>query len=157
MGLDYDYPSKGKSCLDGPLKVKYDGKPFGEIRKVKDGFQFFAKGDKTGGPICNNVSEVQNSLVALQPSKEDRKGSDEKETTEDQSVSMIKKIKRELKATNSKLEAALVLLTASFDLFEKQVGTTEPVNMLEENVTCGETEMDGHSVHADIGKYLEDV
>ena len=156
MGLDYDYPEKKKACSDGPLKVKYDGRAFGEIRKVKDGYQFFAKGDKAGGPVLVSVPEVQNSLINMQPSKADRKD-EEEETTEDQSAGMIKKIKKELKATNSKLESALVLLTAAFDLFEKQGESENILNLLDTNITCGETEVDGYSLHEDIGKYLEDA
>ncbi len=156
MGLTYDYTEGKKACSDGPLGVKHDGHAFGEIRKVADGYQYFPKGSKTGGTIFATVPEVQNSLIAIQPSKEDKK-EEVNETAEDQSTAMIKKIKKELKANNSKLEEAMVLLTASFDLLEKQVGAIEPVNLLEANVTCGETEMDGHSVLADIGKYLEDA
>ena len=159
MGLAYDYPEKQKACSEKPLTVKYDGRAFGEIRKVKDGYQFFAKDDKTGGPVLSNVPEVQNSLIALQPSKEERKGGDakEKETPDDQSSGMIKKIKKELKSTNATLENAIILLTASFDLLEKQSASEKVLNVLEENIRCGEIEVDGHSLFDDIGKFLEDA
>lgn len=155
MGLDYDYPEKKKACSDGPLKVKYDGRAFGEIRKVKDGYQFFAKGDKAGGPVLVSVPEVQNSLINMQPSKADRKD-EEEETTEDQSAGMIKKVKKELKQTNAKLDAAKDLLEACYGLFQKQSEDDNILNLLAETVMIGEIETDGHSVHEDITKFLEE-
>ena len=157
MGLNYDYPEKKKACSEEPLKVTYDGSPFGEIRKVKDGFQFFPVGNETAGLVLGSVPEVQNSLIALQPSKKDRKSDDAKETPENETAGAIKKIKKQLKSTNARLEEANVFLTAAFDLLEKQSGDEHVLNLLETNIMCGETEVDGHSLFEDIGKFLEDA
>jgi methyltransferase-like protein len=154
LGLVYDYPKREKACATKPLNVRLDGRSVGEIRKVTDGYQYFAKGEKKGGEIFNSVPDVQNSLLATQPSKADKKN-EKPETIEDQSADMIKKIKKELKKTNGELEKAKVLLEACFDLFQKQHDSEDVLNLLSESVTVGETETDGHSIHEDIGKILD--
>lgn len=158
MGLDYDYPEKKKACSEGPMAVKYDGRPFGEIRKVKDGYQFFATGCKTGEPVHSALSGVQASLVSVQPSKKEKKADVIKggEREDQQSAGMMKKVKKDLKAVNAKLEGAVVLLTAAYELLEKQTAAEDVLNLLNENVMCGETEVDGMSLMEDISSFLED-
>jgi len=42
--------------------VYLDGKHIGNILKVKDGFQYFPKGKKTGGEVFPTLEEVKRSL-----------------------------------------------------------------------------------------------
>jgi hypothetical protein len=154
LGLTYDYPDKKKACTDEPLVVKYNGSAFGEIRKVKDGYQFFSANKKGGGNVFGSVPEVQHNLLRWQPPKKESPV-EEKET--DKSAGLIKKVKKELKDVSAKLEEAKVLLTASSELFGMQVTAEKAVNLLEENITCGETEVDGHSLYEDIGRFLENA
>ena len=60
--LKYLYQEGCKACEKKPLKVSLDGKIVGEIRKVPTGYQYFPKGQKTGGEIFTTVTKVQKSL-----------------------------------------------------------------------------------------------
>jgi len=64
MRIEYLYieGQEANPCDNGPLKVRLDGKIVGEIRKVKGGFQYFAKGNKNGGLIFSTVTAVQEFL-----------------------------------------------------------------------------------------------
>lgn len=62
MTIEYLYQEGVNACSKEPLKVRCDGKICGEIRKVKNGFQYFPKGQKLGGRIFDSITEVQNSL-----------------------------------------------------------------------------------------------
>jgi hypothetical protein len=156
MGLEYLYKDGEKACSKGPLKVKLDGTLCGEIRKVKDGFQYFAKGDKKGGGIFNKVSEVQNSLLSIQSRRVKAK------TPADDSAEMIKEAKKgiekmegELKRARGIIERATVLLQASFDMFGKQRNTVDPINLLIQVVNYDGLDCDGHTLYEDLGGFLE--
>lgn len=60
--IEYLYKEGEAPCSKGPLVVRLDGKVCGEIRKVEGGFQYFPKGQKTGGQVFKTVSKVQRSL-----------------------------------------------------------------------------------------------
>jgi hypothetical protein len=62
MTLYYLYQEGVEACSKEPLKVQLDGRVIGEIRKVEGGYQYFPKGQKTGGEIFKSVTEVQSSL-----------------------------------------------------------------------------------------------
>ncbi len=72
MGLEYLYKYGERPCSKSPLKVKLEGKHVGAIRKVKDGYQYYSNGEKTGGAVYAKISEVQNSLLPTRPVKKDR-------------------------------------------------------------------------------------
>jgi len=61
--IEYLYKEGVEPCSREPLKVRVDGRIVGEIRKVEGGFQYFPKGQKTGGEIFKSVSAVQRSLT----------------------------------------------------------------------------------------------
>jgi len=44
------------------VTVKIDRKIVGEIKKTDNGFQYFPKGQKTGGQVYNTLGEVYKSL-----------------------------------------------------------------------------------------------
>lgn len=57
----YLYKEGVKSCTQGALKVAKNGSPYGEIRSVDGGFQFFPlKGN--AGAVLSSVDAVQKSL-----------------------------------------------------------------------------------------------
>lgn len=156
MGLSYDYTNGEKACKSGPLTVRLDNRICGEIRQVKDGYQYFPKGSKVGGPILRTVSAIQSSLVADQPKKADR-AVEAPESEDEQSAGIIKKIKKELKEVRTRLTLAESLVTASFDLLELQVQNENIINVLEENISLAGVETDGHSVHEELAKYMADM
>jgi hypothetical protein len=43
-------------------KVHLEGKPIGEIRRSKAGYQYFPKGQKEGGDIFESLHECKRSL-----------------------------------------------------------------------------------------------
>ena len=163
MGLEYLYKDGEKACSREPLKVKSDGVHIGEIRKVKDGFQYFADGDKKRGVIFSSVPEVQNSLARGQVPKKDQKAL---EVTKDATLeNMLKQAKaglekqeKDLTAMNLKLDTAKMLLAASRDLLGKQKEDTEEVlNLLDETVQYNDTECDGHTLLEDITGCVENL
>lgn len=60
--IEYLYQEGVAPCSKEPLKVRSNGRICGEIRKVPGGFQYFPKGQKTGGDIFPTVGAVQMSL-----------------------------------------------------------------------------------------------
>jgi len=59
--IHYTYPARGIVDENNPVTVRIDGKLYGEIRKVKTGFQYFV--------IINNKefsSETFSSISTLQ-------------------------------------------------------------------------------------------
>ncbi len=60
--LEYLYQEGVEACSKGPLKVRLDKTVCGEIRKVKDGFQYFPKNQKDGGEVFQTITQVQKSL-----------------------------------------------------------------------------------------------
>lgn len=160
MGLSYDYPDDGsKPCSKEPLKVRLDGTPFGEIRKVKDGFEYFAKGEKKGRGAFGNVSEVQNSLLSMQSRRVKAKTPAEDSTDKimKQAKEGLKKQEAELKQLRATQERSNVLLQASYDLFNKQGLDDDagPVNLLEQTVNYDGTDCDGHTLVGDLAEFLE--
>lgn len=162
MGLQYLYPEDGtKPCTKEPLKVKKDGTHCGEIRKVKDGFQYFAKGVKTGGVIFANVSLVQSHLQTVQAprtkgEKEDDPSDDVLEKKVKNLTTMLKESESNLKGSNLALERATVLLQASSDLLALQVESKTNLNLLESTIEYDDTETDGHTLVEDLAEFLED-
>lgn len=155
MGLDYDYPTGGvKACAKEPLKVTLDNKHVGEIRKVKDGYQYYAKGQKAGGGVFTSVPDVQNSLRTIQPKKENK----QKPVEDNQDSAVLAEDLRKARKKIDKLvedgERATVLLNAVVDLFDIQSESKTAVNLLEEAVNYDDTECDGHSLIEDIAKLL---
>ncbi len=65
--IEYLYTEGQEPCENEPLKVRLDGRRYGEIRKVKGGYQYFPnpKGSKKddGGEIFSSVTKVQESLA----------------------------------------------------------------------------------------------
>lgn len=151
MGLDYDYPTGGiKACAKEPLKVKLDNKHVGEIRKVKDGYQYYAKGQKSGGEIFNSVPDVQKSLLLTQPKKESKQkpvesGQDSEALTED-----LRKARKKIDKLVEDGEQAQTLLGAAAELLAIQRESKEVVNLLEQSVNYNDTDCDGHTLLEDI-------
>ncbi len=150
MGLSYDYPEKEKACASKPLKVKLDNRHVGEIRKVKDGYQYFPKDEKTGGEVFTSVPDVQNSLLSSQPSKADRKvDSTESDSDKDEIMEQAKKGLKKLTEDNKKLVASMeraeTLLTATVDLLGLQIESKDVLNLLEQTVAYDGTDCDGHT------------
>lgn len=160
MGLKYLYPTDGKkACSTEPLKVKLDGRHVGEIRKVKDGFQYYPKGQKTGGVVFSKVSEVQNSLALSQPTKAEKK--EEAVGTDDEIMAQAKKglkrLEKENKSLNGSLDAASAFLTSICSLLNIQAESVTAVNVLEETIDHEGTKYDGHSLLGEIAEYLESL
>ncbi len=153
MGLEYLYKKGEKACASEPLKVLRDQRLIGEIRNVKNGYQFFPKGGKKGGEVFLTVPDVQNSLQASQPAKKeiDEAGKDTDYSEE------LKVSEKQVKTLRASLEMAVALLEASSDLLSKQAESEEPINLLKVDVTYKGTEYDGCSVHGEIADYLESV
>jgi predicted RNA-binding protein with TRAM domain len=162
MSLDYTYPKDGsKPCAKEPLKVKHDGVHCGEIRKVKDGFQYFVKGSKTGGTVFVNVAEVQKNLTAAQIPRTEG----EKKETPDQKEPLEKKLRaatdrlreseKHVKGLGEAMEGAMMLLQACADLLSQQTGNKETVNMLNAQVVYDNTECDGISLLEDLTAFLD--
>ncbi len=160
MGLDYDYPEKEKACATKPLRVRLDGVHCGEIRKVKDGYQYYPKGQKKGGMIFNSVPDVQNSLLPMQARATKGKTPAENESPDEivkQAKAGMRKLEGELKVAMETLERATVLLQASHDLIATQKDSKDVVNILTQNIHYDGIDCDGHSLHDDISAYLEDL
>ncbi|MHC4314761.1 MAG: hypothetical protein ACYSW3_20120 [Planctomycetota bacterium] len=165
MGLNYDYPKGGiKACAKEPLKVRLDKKVVGEIRKVKidkdsDGYQYFPKGQKTGGAIFNSVPEVQNSLLSIQPTGDERERlkAEEEVQTEEALIDDLKETKKENKKLRDALETATTMLTSVSSLLDIQAESKTNVNLMEENVDYMGTEYDGVSLHGEIASFLESL
>lgn len=162
MGLDYDYPEREKACSTKPLKVRLDGTLCGEIRKVKDGYQYYPKGQKKGGAVFNSVPDVQNSLLPMQTRATKGKTPREDESPDEimkQAKQGMRKLEGDLKDAMGNLEAATVLLQASFELLEKQGIDDDagPVNLLKEVVHYNDIDCDGHTLLEDLGAYLESL
>jgi hypothetical protein len=161
MGLDYDYPDDGsKPCSKEPLKVKSDGVHCGEIRKVKDGFQYFAKSAKTGGNVFDKLSGVQNHLQTAQTPrpKEDRKD-DQSDGKLDKKLKTatdrIRETEKELKGMGEAMDGAMTLIQACSDLLSLQLESKTDLNLLKENITYDETEADGHSLLEDLTAFID--
>ncbi len=155
MGLDYLYPTDGtKSCSREPLKVKLDGKHVGEIRKVKDGYQYYPKGEKNGGAVFENVSAVQNSLLSTQPKKEDKQKPVEDNQNKDSLLEDLRKARKKIGKLEASAERAEILLTATVDLLGLQTESTDVLNLLEQTVNYDDTDCDGHSLVEDITNHL---
>jgi hypothetical protein len=60
--IEYLYKEGEKACEKEPLIVRVSGRISGEIRKVTGGFQYFPKGQKTGGEILDTVTKVKRTL-----------------------------------------------------------------------------------------------
>ncbi len=157
MGLKYLYPTDGaKPCSKEPLKVRLDGKHVGEIRKVKDGFQYYPKGQKTGGVVFSNVAEVQNSLVLSQPAKRE---TEEAVDTDDEIMTQakkgLKKLEKENKFLNEWRDRSETLLSAVVALFAIQKESKDAINLLEESVLYDGTNCDGHTLLEDIVNHTD--
>ena len=131
----------------------------GEIRKVKDGFQYYPKGSKTGGAVFPRVSDVQNSLTTQQtPRVKEEKESPDK-NDQDKKLRMatdkLRKTEGVLRGLNESMEGAMVLLQACSDLLSQQTENKETVNMLKAQVTYDDTEADGFSLLEDLTTFLE--
>lgn len=63
--IEYLYQEGVAPCSSEPLLVRINGQICGEIRKVGDGFQYFPKGQKTGGRVFPTVEHVQFSLMGV--------------------------------------------------------------------------------------------
>lgn len=152
MGLDYEYPTDGsKACSSKPLKVKMNGKNCGEIRKVKDGFQFFAKGEKKGGDIFVNVAAVQNNLSTSQPSRHVPKvGGDDDAEAIKKAMKVNQRLEGDLKHLSNQFDRANVLMKAAVDLLEKQKESSTVLNLLEEMTVYDDAECDGFSLLEDL-------
>ncbi len=160
MGLDYDYPTDGsKACSREPLKVKLDGRHVGEIRKHKDGYQYFAKDAKQGGSVFPTVPEVQESLRSDRPAKSDREPAvtEVTESANEKLHDEIKALKETAKANDANMERAKTLLTATFDLLGLQQDSKETLNLLEENVQYDDADCDGHSLSEDIRELIDSM
>lgn len=155
MGLDYDYPEREKACASKPLKVKLDGTHVGEIRKVKDGYQYYAKGQKKGGEIYPRVSEVQNSLLCTQPTRENKKQNPKTDDTEALLAEDLKKARAKIDHLEAHAERSETLLCAAVDLLNIQKESKEAVNLLEESVNYDGTDCDGHSLIEDIVNHTD--
>jgi hypothetical protein len=154
MGLEYDYPEREKACASQPLKVKLDKKHVGEIRKVKDGYQYYPKGEKKGGEVFPKVSEVQNSLLCTQPRKKDtQKPVDDNEDSE-VLVEALRKARKKIDRLEAVAGTADMLLGATVDLLDKQTDSKDVLNLLEQVVTYDDIDCDGHSLHDDIKNHL---
>lgn len=154
MGLEYDYPKREKACATKPLGVKLNGRSVGEIRKVKDGYQYYPNGQNKGEDILATVSAVQNSLLSIQPTKESKK-----QHVETDDCDLLNEDLRKARKKIDRLEVCVgragTLLAATVDLLHKQVNSEAAVNLLEENVNYDDIDCDGHSLVEDITKYLE--
>ncbi len=155
MGLKYLYKEGEKPCTREPLKVKLNGTLVGEIRKVKDGFQYWPKGQKSGGDVFSSVSGVQNSLVSGQPvskAKTDAKEDEGKDATV--LADDLRKARKKIDKMTEDSGRALILLAAVVDLLDIQGESKTAVNVLEEAVIYDDTECDGHSLLEDIRNLL---
>ncbi len=154
MGLSYDYPEREKACASKPLKVKLDGKHVGEIRKAKDGYQYFPKGEKKGGDIFKTVPDVQNSLLPSQPKRKDTQKPVEDNMDNETLAEDLRKARKKISKMEADGERALVLLTATADLLGLQTESKEVLNLLEMTVNYDDTDCDGHSLAEDIANLL---
>ena len=161
MSLDYDYPIDGsKPCSKGPLKVRKDGSHCGEIRKVKDGFQYFVKGSKTGGTVFVNVAEVQKCLTAGQIPRtdgEEKKTPDRKDSLEKKlraATDRIRETEKHIKGLGEAMDGAMTLLQACSDLLSQQTESKETLNLLKAQVVYDDTECDGFSLLEDLASLL---
>lgn len=161
MGIEYMYTNGEKPCTNGPLPVKLDGALVGEIKKVKDGFQYFPTGEKKGGAVFDKVSGVQNSLLSMQnPTKKNKALDVTKDATLENMLKQAKKglekQEKDLEAMRLKLAESTALLTAAHNLLDTQSESEDVVNLLEATVMYNETEWDGHSLLEDIAKHLDE-
>ncbi len=154
MGLSYDYPEKEKACATKPLKVKLDGKHVGEIRKAKDGYQYFPKGEKKGGDIFKTVPDVQHSLLASQPKRKDKQKPVEDNQDNETLAEDLRKARKKIDKLEASAERAETLLTATVDLLGLQTESKDVLNLLEQTVNYDDTDCDGHSLVEDITNHL---
>ena len=155
MGLKYLYKEGEKSCTKEPLKVQLDVTLVGEIRKVKDGFQYFPKGQKSGGDIFSNVAEVQRSLARNQKPKKSKADKKVDENKSNEALAEdLRKAHKKIGKQEADIERAEILLNAVVDLFDIQVKSKTPVNLLKESVNYNDTDCDGHSLVEDIETLL---
>ena len=151
MGLDYDYPTGGvKACAKEPLKVKHDNKHVGEIRKVKDGYQYYAKGQKNGGEVFNSVPDVQKSLLSTQPKKESKQKPVEDNQDNAVLTDDLRKARKKIDKIVADGEQAEILLGAVVELLAIQRESEKVVNLLEQSVNYNDTDCDGHTLLEDI-------
>lgn len=57
--IEYEYTEGGRGV---PVRVRVDKRISGEIRPVDGGWQYFPKGQKTGGEVFKTMDECQKSL-----------------------------------------------------------------------------------------------
>jgi hypothetical protein len=153
LGLDYDYPTDGtKSCTKKPLSVKLNGRHCGEIRKVKDGFQYYAKGEKKGADIFASISAVQNHLTASQPGKNVPKvgAKDDDAEAVKRAMKVNQRLEADLKVMTQQYDRANLLMKATHELLSKQQESKIVLNILEEMVVYDDAECDGFSLLEDL-------
>lgn len=156
MGLKYEYPEDGsKSCEKKPLKVRFNGKITGEIKKEKNGYQFYGVDKKKSG-VLHSIGAVQIYLTDNQPTRESFKA----EKTEEESL--LNKAKKELKRVNEEyigqtavFDRAVMLLGAVAELLQRQKDSKTVINILEETTTYDEAECDGFALLQDITDLTE--
>jgi hypothetical protein len=161
MGLKYLYKDGEKACSKTPLKVELDGTLCGEIRKVKDGFQYYPKGSKSGGNVFAGISDVQNSLLSIQSRRvkgktpsEDDQSDDKRDKRLRTATDKLRKTEEVLKELNECMEGAMTLIQACADLLSQQVENKETLNLLKAQVTYDETEADGFSLLDDLTTFI---
>lgn len=62
MRIQYLYTEGEREYKNVSIPVKLDGKISGEIRFTGEGWQYFPKGQKTGGEIFKTITLCQKSL-----------------------------------------------------------------------------------------------
>ena len=64
--IQYTYPAKGIVDENNSVKVRIDGKPYGEIRKVETGFKYFVTIDNKefSSETFSSITFLQESLEA---------------------------------------------------------------------------------------------
>lgn len=159
MGLEYLYKEGEKSCSRDPLKVKFDGHDYGEIRKLKNNqYQHFPEDSKTGGATFAALSAVQRNLQETRPAREAKTPVVSKaDTVNKKTIEEINKLKKVAKETESIMARAEILLTAAFDLLDLQKKSKETLDLLEQIVRYDDSDCDGHSLHEDIAELLESM
>ena len=163
MGLDYAYPTDGtKACTKKPMKVSYNGKKHGEIKKVKDGYQFTAA-DNTKGHVFETISLVQKDLSDGQPTRTpfSVKKDDEDGTAVKKAMKQNAKLEADLKhmtlqveSLTPGLERANVLLSAALEIMGKQKDSKIVLNILEQTAEYDDSKCDGFCLIEDIVDHL---
>jgi hypothetical protein len=167
MGLDYDYPDDGsKACEKKPMKVSYSGKTFGDIKKVKDGYQFTGANSNLKRGVFPSIGAVQNDLLACQPGhtpfqvKKDSPSDEDHKRLMAQLEKVEKKLQERTKAVDElsgmepMLDRANVLLSAALELMGKQKDSKTVLNILEQTATYDDNECDGFCLIDDIVDHL---